>query len=45
VARNKEQYQEVCSRIYQVSTEQSTTHEKDRRTLFIGKTERTIAGN
>jgi len=29
----------------EISTKQSATHEKSRRTLFIGDTSKTIAGN
>jgi len=45
VARNKKQYQKVCSRMYQVSTEQGIIHEKGRRTSFIENTGRTMVGN
>jgi len=45
VARNKEQYQKVCPRMYQVSTEQGTIYEKGRRTSSIGNTGRTMVRN
>jgi len=32
-----EQYQEICPEIPEMSTEESSTHEKDRKTLPIGK--------
>ena len=37
VARNMEQYQEICPEIPEMSTEESSTYEKDRKTLPIGK--------
>ena len=45
VARNQEWYQEVYSKIYQMPTEQSTVHEKSRRTPSIGNTRRTLVRN
>jgi len=45
VARNKGKCQEICSRMYEVSTEQSTIPEEDWRASSIGNTKRTIASN
>jgi len=45
VARDKKQYQEICTRIHQVLIEQDTAHKKDRRTSSIKNSRRTIVGN
>ena len=45
VAKDKKQYQEICTRMYQVLIEQSETHEESRKILFIRNTGRTMAGN
>ena len=45
VARNKEQRQEIHSRMLQMPTKQSTTHEKGWRITFFKDTRRTIARN
>ena len=45
MARDKERYQEICSRIYKVPTEQSTIPEEDWRALSIGNTRRTMVRN
>jgi len=45
VAKDKKQYQEICTRLYWVLIEQSETHEESRKTLFMRNTGRTMAGN
>ena len=45
VAKDKKQYQEICTRMYQVLIEQNETHEESRKILFIRNTGRTMAGN
>ena len=45
MARNEKWHQEIHSRVYQVSTEQSAIYEESRRIPFIGSTGRTIAEN
>jgi len=45
VARDKERHQKICSKIYEVSTEQNTTPEEGWRASSIGNTRRIIAGN
>jgi len=45
VARDKGKHQEICSRIYKVLTEQSTTPEKVWKASSIRNTRRIIAGN
>jgi len=45
VARDKERHQKICSKIYEVSTEQNTIPEEDWRASSIGNTRRIMAGN
>ena len=45
VARNQRGYQEICSGLYQVLTEQSPTSKETRRTTSTQNITRTIAGN
>jgi len=45
VARNQERYQEICSRIYQMPTGQSTAYEKSKRTPSTRNTRRTLTRN
>ena len=45
MARNKEQYQEVYSRILKVLTKQDITYKKDKGTLPIENALRNIVGN
>jgi len=45
VAKNIEQYQEVCLEIPKMLTEQSITHEEGRRTSSTRSTSRIIARN
>ena len=45
VAKDKKQCQEIYTRMYEVSIEQSETYEESRKTPFIENTERTMVGN
>ena len=45
VARNKEQCQEVCSRMIQMPAKQSTTYEESWRTTSLKDTKRTMEGD
>jgi len=45
VARDKEQCQEVCSRMLQMSAKQSTTYEESWKTTPLEYTRRTMEGD
>jgi len=45
VARTQRGHQEICAGLYKMSTEQGSTLIETRRTLFIGDTTRTMAGD
>jgi len=45
VARAKKRYQEICSGMLQMSTEQSSTSEEIGRTISTGNTLRTMVRN
>ena len=45
VARNQERCQKICSRMFQMLTEQSTVPKESGRITPIGNTTRTLAGN
>jgi len=45
VARNKEQCQEVCSRMLQMPVKQGTTYEESWKTTFLENIRRTMEGD
>jgi len=45
VARNQEQYEELCSRILQMLTKQDATYEEGRRITSIENARRTMTGD